>query len=727
MSFVAPLFLLAVLAGLVPVALHLIHRQKAPELPFGTLRFLRRSVQRTRRRKYLDDVVLLAVRAAALVLLAVGLAGPVVTALGALWGRGGAAVVLILDNSGSMALTDAGEVRLETARRAGEEVLDSLREGDAVALLPTSGPAAPEHGRLTHSQETIRQALGQCRLSAEHADLATRLNQARELLAAAESSAKAIYVLTDNQVVSWDGLREGNEEEPQKSAAPVVVVNVARDPAPNVAVRGVHLEGPAPAPGVPVAVRVEVFNATALPQQRHVELHLDGRPEATSPTLTVPPQASVWHEFHVTAEQPGAHRGEVRLAEQDGCAADNHRHFVLNLDAQVAVAVLIPRRGDIAYIDDAFYLERVLAPTGGGWSIHPTVLTPAELTGETLSAYRVVFCVNLPPPDPAAAERLRDYVEGGGRLVWVCGDNTDAAAFNRLHEQLGGRLLPAPLSPHRDAAGPKKESWSIAFLDRDHPALAPLVEPASLYQSVLVHKHFPIQVGPESGVRVLARLSDGEPLLVERSVGAGLVLLLGTAAHVAWTNLPLKPLFLPLVTRLTFHLAGVETDRAQVPAGTPLSVALPGGSAADVEVVRPSGEMLRLHSGEGSRTFRYADTHEPGIYLVRRTDPQRPRLWAFAVNGDPAESDPAILSREELARRFGGEPFVYCEGVQELPAVLRRLREGRSLWELFLGAVLAGLVAEAYLANCRGRKPVVAGTASREESSSKGKEPASMR
>ena len=76
MTFAAPLFLLAALAGLIPVLVHLIHRQKAREVRFSTLRFLRISVQRTRRRKYVEDLSLLAVRVAVLLLIAAGAGAP---------------------------------------------------------------------------------------------------------------------------------------------------------------------------------------------------------------------------------------------------------------------------------------------------------------------------------------------------------------------------------------------------------------------------------------------------------------------------------------------------------------------------------------------------------------------------------------------------------------------------------------------------------------------------
>src|SRR5262245_21116482 len=109
MTFAAPLFLLAAFPGLIPVVLHLIHRQKAKEVRFSTLRFLRISVQRTRRRKYVEDVSLLVVRVAVLLLIAVGLARPALSSLAVLWGRGQTtAIAIVLDNSASMAVADGG-------------------------------------------------------------------------------------------------------------------------------------------------------------------------------------------------------------------------------------------------------------------------------------------------------------------------------------------------------------------------------------------------------------------------------------------------------------------------------------------------------------------------------------------------------------------------------------------------------------------------------------------
>jgi hypothetical protein len=720
MSFAAPLFLVATLAGILPVLLHLIHRRNAKEVRFSTLRFLRLSVERTRRRRYVEDAALLVLRVAALVLVALGLARPTIAGIGALWGaRQVTAVALVLDNSASMAAKEGDSTRFETARRGAEQVLDLLNSGDQVALLPTCGPSDPAHGRLFHAHATVRQSLTQAGPSFERADLAAKLAQARGLLEKAETSRKEIYVFTDNQRISWVGLfnQETGDRPPppaRDGSVPVVVVDVHRDAAPNVALRKLELRSPAPVAGAAIHVGVALGNTATVPQERTVELLVNNARVASSPTLSLAPGASATHEFRFTLDQTGVHRGEVRLAEDDGSPLDNRLYFVATVDQEVAVAIVKPRREEIAYADDAFYLERALALGAGDRAIRVTSLTPGDLEKQPLAGgrYAVVFCVNLPPLDLAPAEQLHDYVRGGGHLFWICGPNVRPDDYNGMNAVAYSQLLPAALGDLRQPAregGP--ESRYISVLDSEHPALAPLADPASLYQSVLVYRYISLIVDERSHARVLARLDDGQPLLVERTIGAGSVLMLATGIQADWTNLPLKPLFLPLVARLTFQLAGAEAQQAQVLAGSPwtLPPARGGRKSAlarfDVEVERPSGETIRLRSAaKDEEEFRYTDTHDAGVYLVKLFNQTPPKRLAFAVNPDPAECDPATVDRSELLRQFGTQPVVICDEPEELARAIRRMREGTGLWEGILAAVLVALVMEAFLANrLRGR------------------------
>jgi len=722
MTFAAPLFLIAALAAAIPVILHLINRQKAKDLPFSTLRFLRISAEKTRRRRRIHDLLLMLLRVAVLVLIALGLAGPTLTHLGALWGGARSAVVIVLDNSASMGTVDQERVRFETATDAASQIMDELGPDDQVALMLTGGPKFPEQGRFDRTHEKVRQMLAQCTVSYETADLGPKVQEARKLLEKSKASNKHIYVITDLQKHAWENLA-ATKDEPEATGAeytpdeakpqatddeevPIIVVDCNRAPVPDVAVQGVALSAGVPVAGVPLRATVELLNASPVEQQRHVELYVDGAKVASSPAISIPAGGRFQHDFLFAFERGGLRRGEVRLLGVDGSAYDDRRFFAVEVDQGIPVAVVKPERHEIPYLEESYYLELALNPgRSGGWAIRPTTLVAADLVSEPLSDYKVIFCVNLPAPDTDTAQRLRDYVTAGGNLVWILGDNVNPQDYDRLDEQLGAKLLPAPLLDVRaPEPGGDRDSWSVAYLNAEHAALSSLVEPPGLYQSVLVYQHVRIAAGENDAVRVLARLDDGEPLLVERQVGEGKVLLLGTSVHVDWTNLPLKKIFLPLVANLVFELSGAERARHDTLAGSPLVLPLEDAAGpVGVEILPPTGETIRRTTEEDESAsddvFRYTDTHQIGIYLIRRLDTVPPAQIAYSVNVDPEEADPETIDREELQKRFAPTPLVFAENPDDLSSTFAWLREGESLWGLFLTAVLIALVFESFLAN----------------------------
>jgi hypothetical protein len=99
-------------------------------------------------------------------------------------------------------------------------------------------------------------------------------------------------------------------------------------------------------------------------------------------------------------------------------------------------------------------------------------------------------------------------------------------------------------------------------------------------------------------------------------------------------------------------------------------------------------------------TFRYADTYVAGVYIInwrRGADEE----ISEAVNYDPDEVDPVIVSKDKLGEQFDGEARVFCKDPANIADTIRRLRQGESIWEIFLFVVLIALVAEVYVANRR--------------------------
>ena len=153
MTFAAPLFLLAALAGLIPVLLHLIHRQKAREVPFqhAAVPADQRPADPAAEVRRGHVAAGRAGGRAALDRAGAGAAGDLRP--GRLWGRGrAAAIAIVLDNSASMAMIDGGRPRFETARQGGRAGARPAARGRPGGPAADRRPARPgARAALSHS------------------------------------------------------------------------------------------------------------------------------------------------------------------------------------------------------------------------------------------------------------------------------------------------------------------------------------------------------------------------------------------------------------------------------------------------------------------------------------------------------------------------------------------------------------------------------------------------
>ena len=705
MIFTAPMFLLAALAAAIPIVLHMIQRRPAKQLPFATLRFLRRSAEKTRQRKRFHDSLLMVLRAVVLLFIAAGLARPILRFQGAFGNTSHTAAVILLDNSASMGIADAGGTRFEIAAAAASQVLDQFTDGDQVALMPACGPAFPQAARLDRNQDAARQALSQCRVSYERANLSVSLRQARAMLQKSDLPNKRIYILSDMQQVSWEDEKSSQEQVGQIDVASplVIVIDCQQAAKANAAVQQVELKSPMPRAGTPLKVLSTVASASQATQQRRVELLIDGVVAASSNDFVLPPDGRASLELTITFRSPGLHHGEVRLVGEDGSKFDDRRFFAVTIDQAVPIAIVKNQRQSPAYLDEAYYLEQALAAAGMvGNGTGATCFSPAELATAHLDPFHVVFCVNVPVFDPETGQKLADYIDRGGNMIWILGDKVDPDVYNRMNRAAKERLLPAPLIDRRNAARQQsRDSWHISFLDKHHRAISNLQEPAWLYESVLIYDHVRCAVD-NSGALVLARLDDGEPLLTEKRFGEGRSIMLGTSLQSSASNLSLRPIFLPLITQLTRYLGDKNTDTS-ITAGQPIVVDYPRQTQPfSIELTPPSGEVLRLRTSpraaEKGQTFRYPETHNVGIYTLQPLgSPNAPR--AISVNVDAHESDPLRLERQQLEKLLQPGSTVFADKADDLTSTFASLREGKSLWSVFLIGVLTVLILETYVAN----------------------------
>ena len=106
MSFLTPLFLVGASAAAIPIVLHLLKREPEARVKFAAVKLLRHAPVEHTQRRHLRELLLLAARVAALLLLALAFARPFFTSSAALGSAG--VTIVALDTSLSLSALTVG-------------------------------------------------------------------------------------------------------------------------------------------------------------------------------------------------------------------------------------------------------------------------------------------------------------------------------------------------------------------------------------------------------------------------------------------------------------------------------------------------------------------------------------------------------------------------------------------------------------------------------------------
>jgi hypothetical protein len=194
--------------------------------------------------------------------------------------------------------------------------------------------------------------------------------------------------------------------------------------------------------------------------------------------------------------------------------------------------------------------------------------------------------------------------------------------------------------------------------------------------------------------RVIAKLSDQTPLLLEKKIGEGRVLLLASGLDNLTNDFPLHPIFVPFVEQTARYLSGTERRSGSRLADSFLELRTAKEQAVSVEIIDPAGRRpLSLKEATSAQSYRLT---QAGFYQLRLANG---RQDVIGVNADRRESDLAVIPADVLALWTG------ASGAQPQQAFVANAGEtpGRnrpySLWWYAMLLLLAAAVAESLLAS----------------------------
>jgi hypothetical protein len=390
--------------------------------------------------------------------------------------------------------------------------------------------------------------------------------------------------------------------------------------------------------------------------------------------------------------------------ETDSVAVDNNRSAVVDLPVGIPVLIV---DGEAA-ANDARFLSTALAPGGAiRTGVDARIETPRYLVDRPLSQFRTIYLTNLANLDAAAVTALEQFVREGGGLGLFVGDATDARFVNSQLYKDGAGLFPLPLtSPTHLFVDALANSPDLQVAE--HPIFKVFQgERNSFLSAVNVEKYFAAMKDAEknlpAGAKVIARLRNDAPLVVERKFGRGRIVAVLTSAAPGWNNWGRNPSFVVTMLEMQSYLTAHDEVPAPHVVGEPLVIELPAAHYQPLlEFLPPNAAPSDAISVQATRsderlTATFNDIEQSGVYKVRlQTRDGRTESRQYAVGVVPGEGDLDIIDSQQIAAALAGMQFEYHQAT-DLGWEVRDLA-GFNLSDTFLYLLVALLLGEQVLA-----------------------------
>jgi hypothetical protein len=678
MSFLAPLFLLG-LAGLsIPVILHLIQKERKNVVHFPSLMFLRRIPYQSVQRRRIRHWFLLFMRLAALALIVLAFARPFLRRTEIAAGASGAReVVVLLDRSYSMGYGGKWAQALTAAQNA----INGLAPSDKASVVLFSSAtevtlrSAADKGRLLASISGLQPSAGATRYG-------PALKLAGSILSESALPRREAILISDFQRGGW----QGSEGVRLPDGAVLTPVPISDSGKLNLSIAPVALQQSEFQGQHRVIVTTGAVNhSDGAVQDVAISLEIGGRSIQTR-RVNIAANGSASTTFDPVTLAERDVRATVRLGD-DALARDNAFHFVVSPQDPVNV-VIAERPG--AQRNSSLYLARAVAVSEAP-RIDAKMRQADSISNEDLASAAVVI-LNDAPVAQNTADRLKAFVQRGGGLFVALGERASWPSSTSAD------ILPGVPGPPVDRT--RGAAARLGALEYAHPLFEVFRGPRTGdFASARFYGYRSMTTSAaNAGVQTLARFDDGQPALLERRVGTGRVLVWTSTLDTGWTDLALKPVFVPFVHRIVRHLGAYREPKPWRTVGDVVDPGLQAparGSDVSRVALTPSGQRISL-DGDGPEVLELA---EQGFYEFRAQGREGDVPVVVASNVNLTESDLTSLDPHEIVAAAMGRAGGGTADGQAAPPTDEAQESAQRVWWYLLFAGLVLLGAETVVAN----------------------------
>ena len=664
MGFLFPLFLLAGLAIIIPLVIHLFNLRKYKRVDFPDTRFLRDIQLSTKRQAKVQNVWLMLTRMAFILALVIAFAQPFFSSNT----KNDKATVsaIYIDNSYSMGLASGQQSLLQQAKQKVHTLLQQANANGKFLILSNDKASATRP--LMRDEALV--ALEQIQPTAKPANL-KRIVQS---VAAAQSNERSeqwnLYLFTDLQSDAF----VTNEKINKPANAEVYFYTMRESGVGNVYIDTAYFLSP--------------NLDTRQPNDLVVRLRQSGDKEQDEVNLKV------------------AVNGQVRAVSTLSFASDSVAidTMALQLDGNGWQQITASLQDHPLSFDDTFRIAARTAPNLsilvlGDGALNPYLqaafrtydgftVTQQSLAGgvtDDWNKYSLIVLQNVTNISPTLSSSIKKALDNGQNILLFPGLTDNPEMLNASLKQWGELSL-AKLDTAKQ---------QVVSIQQAHPLLLDLFEkmPDNV-QLPLTTKRYPIDAGLTANQQSLMSFRDGKPFLAQYSLGNGRLYLCASPLDDRSSNFAVSYYFVPVLYKMAVQSGGNSMYAVSIGSNQP--VWLPAIANDSRKVFHLNSENFdaippQRPSGSGVEVFSGGVVSQAGFYKLNSEASKDTIL--IAMNSNRLESVLKYASKSEVEGLLAPMDVNWLDNDSVAKAGWDQGRKPFPIWKvaIIIGLLLLGL------------------------------------
>ena len=696
MTFLNPFVLFGLAAAAIPILLHLLNLRKLKTIDFSTLRFLKELQKTSIRKLKAQQIILLILRTLIVIFSVLAFSRPTIkSTLPSIGTHAKSSIIVVLDNSLSMDITDEDGNRFSKAKKLTSEILGALEEGDEMAFIPLSSLIKNRKRSFSRNFAWLKEEIDHCSVNPATATLNDGLRAAQGLLDASLHVNKEIYILTDLQQqeihsLELDSIKLFDDKTsvfllPSLESKNSIDQNISIDTA--IFISRVY------AKDKPVELQTKLYNSSVTDAKGIIVSVLFNGERVAQRTVDIGAGSYINVSLQGIPHTTGLIKGEIQI-ENDVLESDNHRYFSFIISSAPKVALI----GNQLETD---FISLSIAP-------HASLLKSYS-ANQSASVHFEDFDLLILAATLSQTEmqRIDAYIQNGGSVLFFPSSTESIAVQQQFFSGMG-------LGPIIFQEFSESNPGICISADRQHPILQGVFKgfnsESGLGDSPKIMKALCTQAG-QSIISM-----QGGSFLNEIRRGEGKVMYCAVPPSPAWSSFPFTGLMPTIIYRSAQYLSAKEVFTLEKTAGQEAIILIPTKSSASsiFTIKDPNGIESDMQAADlpGGMSLQFGKPEMTGVYGV--FSKYKNPITSLIVNQSSKEGHLIYKNVQEsmpaLKKRLNyPESLILLNKNESIANSVAKARIGTELWRFFILLALLCAITEMIVAKLAGRKasPVI--------------------